>query len=134
MEIKINREIRSYTESVFFGLSLRQCVCALLAMGVAAGLWFLLRTRLGTETVSWLCILGAAPFAAAGFVTYHGMTAEQALVCWLRSEIFTPVELPCVPVNVYWELWKDRREDWGKEDPAHDAIGAGTAEDGQGKV
>ena len=32
MEVKINREIREYTEAVFFGLSLRQiiffCLCA----------------------------------------------------------------------------------------------------------
>ena len=26
MEVKINREIRNYTESMFFGLSLRQCI------------------------------------------------------------------------------------------------------------
>ena len=37
MEIKINREIRNYTESVFFGLSLRQCVFSVLAMAVAVG-------------------------------------------------------------------------------------------------
>ena len=35
MEVKINREIRNYTESVFFGLSLRQCVFSLLAVVVA---------------------------------------------------------------------------------------------------
>lgn len=77
MEVKINREIRNYTESMFFGLSLRQFVFSLLAVGVAVGLYFLLRPYLGTETVSWVCILGAAPFAALGFVSYHGMTAEQ---------------------------------------------------------
>ena len=45
MEVKINREIRQYTESVFFGLSLRQFVFSLLAMGVAVALYFLLRRR-----------------------------------------------------------------------------------------
>lgn len=35
MEVKINREIRNYTESMFFGLSLRQFVFSLLAVGVA---------------------------------------------------------------------------------------------------
>ena len=38
MEVKINREIRNYTESVFFGLSLRQLVFSVLAVGVAIGL------------------------------------------------------------------------------------------------
>ena len=26
-----------------------------------------------------MCILGAVPFAACGFIRYHGMTAEQLL-------------------------------------------------------
>ena len=67
MEIKINREIREYTEAMYFGLSLRQFICAVLACGVAVGLYFLLRPHMGMETVSWVCMLGAAPFAAIGF-------------------------------------------------------------------
>ena len=35
MEVKINREIRNYTESMFFGLSLRQFIFSVLACGVA---------------------------------------------------------------------------------------------------
>ncbi len=77
MEVKINREIRSYTESMFFGLSMRQFVFSILACAVAVGLYFLLRPYVGMETVSWMCILGAAPFAALGFISYHGMTAER---------------------------------------------------------
>ena len=64
MEVKINREIRNDTDSMFFGLSLRQFVFSLLAVGVAVGLYFLLRPYLGTETVSWVCILGAVPYEA----------------------------------------------------------------------
>ena len=69
MEVKINKEIRNYTESMFFGLSLRQFVFSLLAIGVAIGLYFFLKPYVGVETVSWMCILGAAPFAALGFVS-----------------------------------------------------------------
>ena len=42
MEVKINREIRNYTESMFFGLSMRQFVFSVLAILVAVGLHFLL--------------------------------------------------------------------------------------------
>ena len=77
MEVKINREIRSYTESMFFGLSMRQFIFSVLAVGVAVGLYFLLRPCFGVETVSWMCILGAVPFALLGFLNYHGMTAED---------------------------------------------------------
>ena len=93
MEVKINREIRNYTESMFFGLSLRQFVFSLLAVGVAVLLYFVLKPYVGTETVSWMCILGAAPFAAMGFVNYNGMTAEQFVWAWLRSEMLEPKQI-----------------------------------------
>lgn len=73
MEVKINREIRNYTESMFFGLSLRQFIFSVLALGVAVLLYFVLKPYLGTETVSWVCILGAAPFAAMGYQGQHGV-------------------------------------------------------------
>lgn len=113
MEVKINREIRNYTESMFFGLSMRQCVFSVLAIGVAVLLYFMLKPYVGTETVSWMCILGAAPFAALGFFTYHGMTAEQFLWVWLRSEFLEPRVLTFQPRNLYYEILKpaiDRRE------------------------
>ena len=110
MEVKINREIRNYTESMFFGLSLRQFVFSVLAILVAVGLYFLLKPHFGTETVSWMCILGAAPFAALGFITYHGMTAEQFLWAWLRSELLEPKELRFESSNLYYEALKDKLE------------------------
>ena len=84
MEVKINREIRKYTEAVFFGLSLRQFLFSLCAAGAAVLLYFLCRPSAGTELLSWICILGAAPFALLGFVHYHGMPAERLLVVLAR--------------------------------------------------
>ena len=101
MEVKINREIRDYTESMFFGLSLRQLVFSMLAVIVAVGLYFGLKPCVGAEAVSWMCILGAAPFAAMGFVSYHGMTAEQFVWAWLRSELLEPKRLRFEAVNLY---------------------------------
>ncbi len=43
MEVKINREIRDYTESMFFGLSMRQFIFSILAVAVAVILYFALR-------------------------------------------------------------------------------------------
>ena len=101
MEIKINREIRDYTESVYFGLSLRQFIFSVLACGVAVGLYFLLRPFFGIETLSWMCILGAVPFASIGFFKYHGMTAEKALLAYLKSEILMPKELKFRATDFY---------------------------------
>ena len=116
MEVKINREIRNYTESMFFGLSLRQLIFSALAMAVAVGLYFLLKPYVGTETVSWVCVLGAAPFAALGFFTYHGMTAEQFIWAWLRSEVLEPRELRFESSTLYYDLLKPSIDKWEKEE------------------
>ena len=86
MEIKINKEIRNYKETLFFGLSLRQFICSVLAVGVAVALYFALRNVLDRETVSWLCIVGAAPIAVAGFFKYNGMTLEKFVWAFIKSE------------------------------------------------
>ena len=123
MEVKINREIRQYTESMFFGLSLRQFVFSLLAVGVAIVLYFLIKPYAGMETVSWMCILWAAPFAAMGFITYHGMTAEQFLIAWLRSELIEPREIRFESNNYYYEAMRDLISSHEKEVyKAHDEI------------
>ncbi len=67
MEIKINREIRDYTESIFFGLSVRQFAFSIAAIGIAVAIYFLCKGFLGIATLSWLCVLGAFPFAVLGF-------------------------------------------------------------------
>ena len=114
MEVKINKEIRNYTESMFFGLSLRQFIFSVLACGVAVVLDFLLRPRFGTETLSWVCILGAFPFAAMGFIKYNGMTAEQFVWAWLKSEFLMPKKLMFLPDNLYYETVKPTIEAYEK--------------------
>lgn len=114
MEVKINKEIRNYTESMFFGLSLRQFIFSVLACGVAVGLYFLLRPRFGTETLSWVCILGAFPFAAMGFIKYNGMTAEQFVWAWIKSEFLMPKKLMFLPDNLYYEMMKPTIEAYEK--------------------
>ena len=117
MQIKINQEIRDYTESIFFGLSPRQFFFSLLAVGVAVLLFFLLRNRFGTETVSWVCVLGAAPFAVMGFFRYHGMTAEKFLWVWIRSELLEPRIFLFKPRNYYYELAREHKREKEQKKP-----------------
>lgn len=93
MDIEINKEFRDYSEKVYFGLNMRQLIFSACAVGVAIISYFLLRNYLSIETLSWLCILLASPFAALGFITYNGMTAEQFAWAWLKSEILLPKRL-----------------------------------------
>ena len=101
MEVKINKDIRQYSESIFFGLSMRQFIFSILACLVAVGLYFILRPYFGIETLSWMCILGATPFAILGFVKYNGMTAEQFLIAWFRSKFLMPSHFVFKSDNYY---------------------------------
>ena len=129
MEIKINREIRDYHESMFMGLSLRQSIFSVLAIASAVGLYFWLQPVLGAEITSWVCVLGAAPFAVLGFVSYHGMPAEKFLWVWFRSEILEPKQLCFRPNNLYYDLMKDTITKHEKEAKAkHESNQASSAD------
>ncbi len=106
MEVKINKDIRDFSESIFFGLSLRQFIFSILACLVAVVLYFLLKPFFGIETLSWVCILGAAPFAALGFIKYNGMTAEEFVIAFIKSEILMPRHLTFNSQNIYAEDFK----------------------------
>ena len=125
MEVKINKEIRDYTESVYFGLALRQFIFSILACGMAVVLYFVFRPYFGIETLSWLCILGAAPFAAIGFIKYNGMNAEDFLLAYIRSEFLTPKELVFNPTNYYYEILKGRIGDEKKDENNKKSIQTG---------
>ena len=116
MEVKINREIREYTESMFFGLSLRQFVFSLLAVLTAVCLYFLLKPTLGLETVSWVCILAAVPFGAMGFIKYNGMTAERFAVAWFRSTFLIPKRLLFGNTNYYQKILQENNKRRKKND------------------
>lgn len=102
MEVKMNKEIRDYQESMFMGLNLRQCICSVLAILTAVGIYFGLQEKVGNEITGWLCVLGAAPFAACGFFKYHGMTAEQFLWAYIKSELLYPKRLLFQPEDIYY--------------------------------
>lgn len=114
LEVEINREIRDYTESVFFGLNMRQFIFSLLAMGAAVFLYFTF-DNVGTEARTWICMIGAAPFVLLGFVKYQGMTFERLARAWLVSEVLTPRELVFKPTNIYYEALRPALEVQKKE-------------------
>ena len=99
IEVRINKEVRDYQESLFFGLSLRQLLFALLAVIVAV--YFGLRNTVGSGEIGWICVLAAFPFALGGFFTYNGMTFEKFLLAFIRSELLYPKKLVFRSENLY---------------------------------
>ena len=119
MEVRINREIRDYTESMFFGLSLRQFIFSVLAVGVAVGIYLGLNPILGTETTSWLCIVAAFPFAVLGFLKYNGMTAEKFVWAWIKSTFLIPKILLFGNTNYLYTMLVDESPDSNRKTTYH---------------
>ena len=119
MEVRINREIRDYTESMFFGLSLRQFFFSVLACGVAVGIYLGLNPILGTETTSWLCIVAAFPFAVMGFLKYNGMTAEKFIAAWIKSTFMIPKVLTFGNTNYYYSMLEEGSHETAKKRRFH---------------
>ena len=87
MQIKSNQDVREYKEVVYFGMTLRQLVFSALAGGAALAVYFLCNRRMSMELVSWLCVAAAVPFAAFGFIRWHGMPFERIIQVFIRSRL-----------------------------------------------
>ena len=111
MEIRINKEIKDYHESLFMGLSMRQFICSVGALGAAVGIYFGLKNVLDKETVSWLCIVCAAPLAAAGFFRYNGMNFEQFVIAFIYSEFICSGVRTYKSENYLYDAYKEVLKD-----------------------
>ena len=111
LEIRINKEIKDYHESLFLGLSVRQFACSLGAVAAAIGIYFGLKGVLDKETVSWLCIVCAAPLAAAGFFNYNGMNFEQFVIAYIYSEFICSGVRTYQSENYVYEAYKEVLKD-----------------------
>lgn len=110
MEIKVNKEIKNYKESIFFGLSFRQFLCSALALGAAVGVYFGLSNFLDKETVSWLCIVCAAPIAVTGFFNYNGLNFEKFVWAVIKSEVLCSGIRLYKSRNIYYELFEEVKQ------------------------
>ena len=110
MEININKDIREYTEGVFFGLNVRQLICSGLAVASAVAVYFYTKDLVTKDTVTYFCIAAAAPFAAVGFVKYNGMPLEKIFWAFIKDYFLFPRRLTVRSNNLYRELTRDLLE------------------------
>lgn len=82
----------------------------MIAVGIAAGVYLGLGSIIGRETASWVCILAAAPVAAAGFFQYNGMTLEQFIWAFLKSELLCAGERRFVSENFLYTMLKRKEK------------------------
>lgn len=128
MDIKINKEIRDYSENMILGLNIRQAIFSAAAIVVSAGLFFLLRDKFNIEIISWICIIAAFPFVFMGFFRYHELSAEQILK---RVVIYylQPKNMAYTTTSICSELEKRIRENEIKHSKRHSKTEKGKKKD-----
>lgn len=104
MEVKIPKEVRQHKESVFFGLSARQFFCSALAVILAVVVYLTCYKTIGKETASWLCILIAVPVAVAGFFTYNGLSFEELIWAFIKSQFLCCNFRKFISENIYYNM------------------------------
>lgn len=85
MEVKINKEIRDYTDTVAWGLSAREAFFSFLAIILAGALYFALSSKLGDYGTLVVIVVVAGPVGIAGFAKYNGMYIEQLALAVIRT-------------------------------------------------
>jgi len=102
MEIKIPKEIRKFTESIFMGLNLKQCIMSGIAIGLAVPLFITLRPALGLEGASWVCVIIVAPIGATAFVKIKNLPLLEYVIAFVKW-FFTRNPLVSQTKNMYME-------------------------------
>ena len=96
----IPQDIREYKEQFFFGLNLRQLICAVLMILLAVGTFLIGHKFIRTDILMYIIVIESAPLAAVGFLKYNGMGFEKIAVKMLdfyfsnqrRKLIYQPEE------------------------------------------
>ena len=71
------QDIREYKEQFFFGLNLRQLVCAVIMILLAVGTFLIGHKFIRTDILMYILVIEVAPIAAVGFLKYNGMGFEK---------------------------------------------------------
>ena len=85
MIIEINKDIEKYQESVAMGLSAKQLLYSVLALGSGCAIVFLLYEKIGLTFSCYVAVPIVAPIALCGFYSYNGMGFREVFTRYMRS-------------------------------------------------
>ena len=85
MIIEINKDIEKYQESVAMGLTAKQLIYSVLALGSGCLIVFLLYEKIGLTFSCYVAVPIVAPIALCGFYSYNGMGFVEVFTRYMRS-------------------------------------------------
>ena len=88
ISVRIPKEIKEFKEKIAFGLTIRQLISSVIAIGVCVPLYIYGRKFLSDDVISWIVIAVALPCAGIGFIKKNGMPFEKYLIVLLRKSFY----------------------------------------------
>lgn len=79
MIIEISNDIDRYKENVVLGLTARQLIYSIGALGTGLATVLLLHSHIGLNAAAFLAVLIVAPIGIGGFYNYNGMTIYEVI-------------------------------------------------------
>ena len=110
MNDEIGPDLREISETIWFGLNMRQLISSVTGIVLAVMIWMLCRDRMGQQYTSWLCCAAVAPCACIGFVKVQGQPFERFALSWLKFAFLESKELPFRSNDINVKLLSKRRE------------------------
>lgn len=110
MNDEIGPDLREISETIWFGLNMRQLISSVVGIVLAVMIWMLCRDRLGQQYTSWLCCAAVAPCACIGFVKVQGQPFERFALSWLKFAFMESKELPFRSNDINVTLLSKRHE------------------------
>jgi hypothetical protein len=83
--IEINKDIEKYQESVAMGLSAKQLLYSVIALGSGCAIVFLLYEKIGLTFSCYVAVPIVAPIALCGFYSYNGMGFREVFTRYMKS-------------------------------------------------
>lgn len=105
--VRIPEEIRKYKERIMFGLSARQLICTIIALGICIPLYFFGNKYIDEDALSWIIILIALPIFAIGFFTFNGMPMEKFILAYLKFSFINPLKRRYKTENAF-RIWDEK--------------------------
>lgn len=104
ISVRIPDEVRTYKEKIIAGLTARQLICSILAIGICAPLYYFGRNYISEDVLSWIIIIIGLPLLSVGFLKFHGLPMEKFFVAWFKFEWLYPRKRTYKIENVYRDI------------------------------
>lgn len=84
IEVKVPKDIKEYKEKIIFGLSGRQLVCSIIAIGVGTGAFFAFKNIIPMEFLVYVIMAFSLPPFAFGFFKKDGYKLEKLIAIYVN--------------------------------------------------